>query len=310
MIKVAVLYGGTSDEKEVSLRSGTAVAEALEVTGYEVIRIDTGDNGLDLRNALSDADCAFPALHGRGGEDGSIQKLFEATRVPFVGSSSISSALTFDKWRFKEFLLAHDILTPRGELVTGGDIWQSELTTSPFVLKPYDGGSSIDTFIVRDTGQVPHDAIDESFKTHERMLLEELIQGSEITIGVMEGTTLPVIEIIPPSEGEFDYTNKYNGASRELCPPENISAEVQAEAATIAQQIHKLAGLGAMSRTDIIISATDRKLYVLETNTIPGMTAQSLFPKAAAVAGYDMPKLCDLLVQSALRRAQSQKPES
>jgi D-alanine-D-alanine ligase len=134
------------------------------------------------------------------------------------------------------------------------------------------------------------------------MLLEELIEGVELTVGVLGDQALPVIEIIPPSDGEFDYENKYNGKSQELCPPRHVDQNIQKQAQEIAVHIHRSLGLRDMSRTDIIIRRSDNVLFTLETNTIPGMTDQSLLPKAAAVAGYSMPELCDTLVRRALQR--------
>jgi D-alanine-D-alanine ligase len=137
---------------------------------------------------------------------------------------------------------------------------------------------------------------------YHEMLLEELIEGQEITVGVVLDKALPVIEIIPPADGEFDYDNKYNGKTQELCPPEDISNVTQEKAQQIAEKIHLSLGVKDFSRTDIMVRASDEKLFVLETNTIPGMTDQSLLPKAAAVAGLSMPQLCSELVEAALHR--------
>ncbi len=133
------------------------------------------------------------------------------------------------------------------------------------------------------------------------MLIETLIAGQEITVGVLIEQALPVIEIVPPANGEFDYTNKYNGATQELCPPRSIDRDIQQRAQHLALQIHKLTGGRDMSRTDMMV-ASDGSLHVLETNTVPGLTDQSLFPKAADIAGYDMPHLVRLLVETALKR--------
>ena len=301
MIQVIVLAGGDSDERAVSLRSGAAVATALRTGGYAVTELDPAQPGPDYEAQLAGADLVFPVLHGKGGEDGVIQSWLDSRGIRYVGATVTASELCFDKWRYKQLLQSAGLPTPAGELVQAGSIWESPLVRAPFVLKPHDGGSSIDTYIVRDPVHVDRQAIDDSFTRHQDMLLEELIEGTEATIGVLLGAVLPVIEIVPPAGGEFDYDNKYNGRTQEICPPRSISTEIQLKLQDLTTQIHKLTGVYDMSRTDIMIGKNGT-LYVLETNTIPGLTTQSLFPKAAATAGYSMPDMVRLLVDAALAR--------
>lgn len=299
MSSVIVLAGGTSGERAVSLRSGAAVAEALGQKGHRVETLDPAD-GLDsLLPRLKQADVVFPALHGEGGEDGVLQRFLEDYGIKYVGPDSRASALCFDKARYNDLLKKHEILLPATEMVDFEGYRKSSLSDKPFVLKPNDGGSSIDTFIVRDLAKVDNVAIKEAFTRHRKLLLQELVGGDEITIAMLGDEPLPAIEIIPPEGGEFDYENKYNGQTRELCPPEHVSQVIQAQAQILAQKIHRLTGCRDMSRTDIIVTSAD-ELYVLETNTIPGLTGESLLPKAAREAGYDMPALCDKLVKMAL----------
>lgn len=298
MTKVLVLYGGDSEERNVSLRSGKAVAAALQPHGYDVLTADARD----IYTALEGVDVIFPALHGKGGEDGQIQKQFEIRQLAFVGSDSVASELCFDKWRWRQLVATENVPLAAGALVTLDDIQSQPLVQQPFVLKPFDGGSSIDTFIVRDPTNIDWQKIDDSFSRHPSMLVEALAPGIEITVGVLGDKALPVVEIVPPESGEFDYENKYNGATRELCPPENIDYNVQKAAQTLAVRIHQLCGCRDLSRTDMIVGA-DGSLTVLETNTIPGLTGQSLFPKAAAAAGMNMAELCDRLVRMALARS-------
>lgn len=304
MIRISVLAGGQSDEREVSLRSGAAVRAALERSGYQVAQLDPQNLDTRLSRQLAGSDVVFPVLHGKGGEDGRLQQWLEDRQLAFIGADAAASELCFDKWRYKQKLLVADVYVPRGVRVKQTDLWQSELARVPFVLKPYDGGSSVDTFIVRDPADCDKDQLADAFSRHPEMLLEELIEGSEITVGVLGDRVLPVIEIIPPVGGEFDYNNKYNGRSAELCPPQHISPAAQAAARDLALRIHHLCGVRDMSRTDMIV-APSGKLYVLETNTIPGLTDQSLLPKAAAQAGYDMPALCRTLVEFGLARKES-----
>jgi D-alanine-D-alanine ligase len=297
-LHVAVLAGGISDERVVSLRSGEAVAAALNEAGYgaklvDLTSEDSGALGLDT------FDVVFPVLHGKTGEDGTIQLQLEAKNIPYVGTDSAASALCFDKQRYRDFLDSHSLPIAPGASVTENDFWSSQLITKPFVLKPFDGGSSIDTIIAHDPGSVSRETITDIFSRHQSMLLEELIEGVEITVGVLGTQALPIVEIIPPEGKEFDYENKYNGATQELCPPKNLSADVQQRAQQLAVQIHQLTGCRHYSRTDMIVRL-DGSLVVLETNTLPGMTAQSLFPKSAAAAGINMPQLCDQLVQMAI----------
>ncbi|HET7320604.1 MAG TPA: D-alanine--D-alanine ligase [Candidatus Saccharimonadales bacterium] len=298
MASVIVLAGGSSDEREISLRSGAAVAEALKLKGHEVQELDPSQP--IPPDTLKQADVVFPVLHGAGGEDGSLQGQLDALQVAYVGSGVAASELCFDKWRYKQFINSHGLPVPHGEIVTVDTFWQFSLVSKPFVFKPYDGGSSVDTYLHR-SGLVPKETIADIFTRHPKMLLEELVEGTEITVSVLGDQALPVIEIIPPSGGEFDYTNKYNGKSQELCPPEHVSAELQQKAQELALKAHNLCGCRDYSRTDIMINSAG-ELYILETNTIPGMTTQSLFPKAAETTGISMEDLCDRLVQMALAR--------
>ncbi len=302
MNSVLVLYGGISDEREVSMQSGQAVINALRTCGYDVASYDPATGMDGLQKAIKSADVVFPALHGKGGEDGEIQELLEKLGKPFVGPGSQASKLCFDKWEYKQHLLAHNYPCPKGALVDKSQIWEHELTKQAFVLKPATGGSSIDTFIVRDPSTIDKEAIEKTLDRYGHMLLEELISGTETTVAVLGDKALPMIEIVPPSNQEFDYENKYNGKTQELCPPLHISADLQKQAQELAVSVHRSTGCVGMSRTDIIITPSGH-LYILETNTIPGLTDQSLLPKAALAAGIDMPKLVKMLVEDAIKRA-------
>lgn len=300
-IRVLVLAGGNSPEHTVSERSGASVAVALKRAGYEVSIEDPAGGLHKLLPALKSVDIVFPALHGAGGEDGKLQRFLEQLEIKFVGSGSEASELCFDKAVYDQLLIKKGILTPRTELVTFEEYGSTTLAREPFVLKPNDGGSSIDTIIVRDVRQQDKAAIEQAFGLHHRLLLQELISGIEITVAVLGTKSLPVIEIVPPDDQDFDYENKYNGATREICPPEHVSELQQVDAQKLAERIHELCGCLDMSRTDIIIGKGN-KLYTLETNTIPGLTDQSLLPKAAAADEIDMQELCDRLVKTALAR--------
>jgi D-alanine-D-alanine ligase len=301
MTKVIVLSGGNSAEREVSLRSGAVVYAALNEAGYEASVIDPTEPLNTYLEQFKQADIIFPALHGRGGEDGELQTFLEDNSIAFVGSGSKASRLCFDKLDYLKLVQSEGILIPETLSVNRTEFEASELKNKPYVLKPNDEGSSVDTIISKDLNKVDEAAIEGAFSRHEQMLLEPFIVGDEITVAIVGEKAMPVIEIIPPQDEDFNYDNKYNGKTQELCPPVNISESIQAEASILAERLHKLCGCEDMSRTDMMVGS-DGNLYVLETNTIPGLTAGSLLPKAAATAGLTMPSLCKLLIERTLTR--------
>lgn len=297
MAKIIVLCGGTSSEREVSLRSGNAVAAALKEAGHDVTVLDT-----DCPDAaLQTCDVVFPVLHGVGGEDGKTQARLEALQLPYVGSNSESSRLCMDKSSYRLALGSQGFLFPAGGRFSYESYAASELCHKPHVVKPIDGGSSVDTYIVRDMTRYDEATVRQLFEQYGDMIVEELIVGDEVTVGVLGEEALPIIEIIPPQNEEFDYENKYNGKTQELIPAVHVKTTDQLAVQDLALKAHKAAGCRDFSRTDFIIS-NDGRYYLLETNTIPGMTAQSLFPKMAAAIGLDMPALCDTLIKMALAR--------
>lgn len=290
-----VLGGGTSPEKAVSLRSATAVQHALVSLGHTVTFIDPESVSMQtLLEQAKTSDGIFPILHGAGGEDGTLQKAFEREGIPYFGPSSASCKTTFNKDDFKHLLTAHAIPTPRWNIVAAGGLAAEPLTQGPFVLKPISGGSSIDTFIIRT---LPFNAapLEEALSRYGSMLIEEFIEGIEITVGILDTTPLPVIEIIPPQGQEFDYENKYNGATAELCPPHHVSHELQEKAQELARTAHEITNCRHLSRTDMLINNRG-ELFIIDTNTIPGLTDQSLYPKAAATAGLEWNTLVNRFV--------------
>jgi D-alanine-D-alanine ligase len=296
-MKVLVLLGGVSNEREVSLRSGRSVADALKSSGHEVLEYDPQQGMEGLAGFAGKVDCVFPILHGRGGEDGTVQAELEKLGFKYLGSNSQVSQVCFDKSKFKEILNKLSILTPQSEIVTRLSIGASQLLRSPYVLKPLNGGSSLDAFIIRDPANRTYDP--RIFDHYQVMILEQLIDGTEITVPILGSTALPVIEIIPPEGGEFDYENKYNGETQELCPPQHVDDAKQKEAQQLSERIHREVGARHLSRTDIIIDRDD-KIWVLELNTMPGLTDQSLVPKAAQVAGMSMQQLVQKFLEMTL----------
>nr|AIA12445.1 D-ala D-ala ligase C-terminus [uncultured bacterium] len=294
-MKVLVVGGGISAERDVSLASAKAVFNAAVAGGHVAEFYDWDGTTQWLKQHGSTFDVVLPILHGEGGEDGTIQKILEASDVPFLGSDSTASELCFDKNRTIDLLAHNGINTPQGEVVTYQDYLKNPLFNAAHVLKPYNGGSSVDTFIYPDPAQKNVQLIEEAFKRHSSMLLEPFIAGTEITVPILQDKLLPVIEIIPPEGGTFDFENKYNGKTRELVPAQNVSAQMQDKATKLGNEIHRLFNCRHLSRIDMIIQ--DEVIYVLEINTMPGMTNHSLFPKAALASGIDFAALVSYLIQ-------------
>ena len=298
-VTVLVLEGGDSPEREVSLRSAANVKDQLTALGYETRVADPAAADFNLIAATADCDVVLPILHGEGGEDGALQRQLESIGKPFLGSGSAACELTFDKAKYREFMAEKGMLMAEGEIVTREAFEASPLRKAPYVLKPVDGGSSVDTVILHDLADEPDSGyFDELFSRYDTMLLEQLIGGQELTVGILGAQALPIILIVPPSDETFDYENKYNGRTQEIVNPSDVPAEYHQKAKDIALQAHKLTGCRHLSRTDMILTEAG-ELYVLETNTIPGLTQQSLFPKMAMAAGLDMPGLVKCFVDMA-----------
>lgn len=293
-MKILVLGGGISPERQVSLRSAQAVTTAARQAGLEVIQADPAD-GLDILDDLSET-IIFPILHGKNGEDGAIQKELEARGLPFLGSDSAASIACFDKWTARVELTHAGIAMPEAQLVDERSYPASALAKRPHALKIVHGGSSIGTMIVRKNETADEQAVSETFAMEDKAVLEELIVGTEITVPVLDSKALPVIEIVPPPDGEFDYDNKYNGKTQEICPPKSVPEDLQIKAQSITEKVHKVMGARHLSRVDMMIDRQGN-IFVLEINTMPGMTAGSLYPKSAAAAGLPMPKLIKKFVE-------------
>lgn len=286
---IYVLGGGTSVEREVSLRSATAVSQALQQAGveHEYVLIDDDHSMLD--EIATDA-IVFPILLGAGGEDGVIQQELENRQLRYLGSRPEASRNCFDKWKARLILEANGLPIAEGELVTQEGYDSCALAREPHVLKITKGGSSIGTYVVRDARKLDKAKVQSVFEWGEEVFVERLIKGTEITVGVLDGEALPVVEIIPPENGEFDYENKYNGKTRELCPPESLDAETIERAQRLAVEVNRVMGVRHLCRIDMMAEPSG-DIKVLEVNTMPGMTQQSLLPKAALAAGLSMPEL-------------------
>ena len=297
-MNILVIGGGTSSERPVSLRSAQAVYDALETNSLNIVDIYDWDGTEEwLNREVKKYDVVFPVLHGEGGEDGKIQRILERNKVAFVGTDSLRSAECINKTATKNILRKHGIRVPKGQVVTYQQYIAHDLYNKAHVLKPVIGGSSIDTFIFPELSSRVDADITKAFEVHHTLLVEEYITGIEITVPILVDKKLPIIEIIPPKNATFDYANKYNGKTQELCPAVHLSKDQQNEAYDIAKSVHSVMGCRHLSRTDMIVQ--NNEIVVLEINTMPGFTSQSLFPRAAAVFGFNMQDLTMYLVQLA-----------
>jgi len=305
-IRLAVLMGGTSSERDISLISGKEVVKALNKDKYDIKVYDPATDLIKLAQDKDQIDVAFPVLHGPGGEDGTIQGFLELLELPYVGSKVLASALAMDKEMTKKVYNQEGIPTPKSITLYKFDKINLDKIKVPCVVKPVSQGSSVGTSIVKSKDGLKK-AIDEAFKFEDRIMVEDYIEGMEITVSILgnkKPIALPVIEIIPPEGEFFNRQVKYNGATQEIVPA-RLSKQLTKYAQDIGIKVHQVLGCRGFSRTDIIIQTSSSKLqtpnlYVLETNTIPGMTRESLFPKAAKAAGISFPKLLDRLIGLAL----------
>ena len=297
--RIGVLAGGSSSEREISLRSGRAVHNALLAEGLDSIFLDVKNNIDDIiKNSCIDV--AFIALHGRFGEDGTIQKMLENAGIPYTGSGVRASALALDKAASKDIFIKNLIPVPRHVVLVKGaaDLNDSDKLGIPIVVKPYLEGSSIGLSIVRDKKLLP-DAIDRAFEYGDRVILEEYIDGREFTVGILDDKPLPVIEIVPKNR-VYDYDAKYKDSATKYLVPAPVSEYISAQARSLGALAHKVLGCRSFSRVDMMMRASG-DIFVLEVNTIPGMTERSLLPKAALVTGLRFNALCVKILEDALK---------
>ncbi len=304
--RVVVLMGGRSAEREVSLNTGAQVAQALCTAGAEVIEIDAASADFIEQVRLAAPDAVFICLHGRYGEDGTVQGLLELLDIPYVGSGVLASALAMDKVMSKHFFdhagPAHTRLrrgSPRRARRHPGDHRRTRPAHRGEAGQRGLGHRGDDLTRARELPA----AIDDAFRHDDTVLVERFVSGVEVTVGVLGNESpvaLPTLEVVPEHEF-YDYEAKYvPGLSRHIVPA-RVSDETNAECARIAIAVHELLGCSGMSRTDVIVAEDDGSIQILEVNTIPGMTATSLLPEAAAAAGIEFPELCSRLVDYALQ---------
>jgi len=302
---IALLSGGVSPERKVSLNSGTQVFDALDKDKYNVVRYDPKTDLAKLATDAPGIDAALIILHGPYGEDGTMQGMLDLLQIPYQGSGVLGSAVAMDKVLSKQLYEKAGLPTPPYVVLSrGDDMDPSDLVNRlglPFVVKPARDGSSIGMTIVRETDAIEA-ALKKAFLQGPTVLVEAFIEGMEITGGILGNDdleALPLIEIVPDKSRDFfDYEAKYvAGMTEEICPA-RIDAVLTEKAQDLATMAHRVLFCRGYSRTDMILS--DQTFYVLETNTIPGMTATSLFPQAGAKAGYPFGKLLDRLIDLAI----------
>lgn len=297
---IAVLKGGPGSERPVSLATGAGVAGALRSLGAEVLEVDV--RGADF--VLPDrCDLAFIALHGTFGEDGQVQEILEARGVAYTGEGVAESRLAFNKIASKHAFVAHGVPTPEFEVIANGT---RPKMTAPFVLKAPRQGSTVGVYIIKSAAEI-EPALRDAAQYDDELLAEQFIAGRELTIGVLGELALPILEIVPKS-GFYDFNDKYpflnpqgGGGAQHLCPAPLAPAETRA-IQEIALRAHRSLGLQVYSRVDVLLTPEGAP-FVLEINTIPGMTETSLLPDAAAVAGIGYPELCLRIIElSRVRR--------
>ncbi len=300
--KIAVLMGGPSAEREVSLATGRGISKALRSLGAEVVEIDVRDENFPLPQNV---ELAFIALHGTFGEDGQVQQILEQRGVPYTGEGVEESRLAFDKIRSKEKFRQHGVRTPEWETI---EAHQRPRLALPIVVKAPRQGSTVGVHIVKASQDLDR-AIAGAAQYDRELLIEKFVPGRELTVGVLGEQALPILEIIPKG-GFYDFANKYpflnpqaGGGAEHVCPAK-LDQKKTAEVQKLALQAFRALGLQVYGRVDVILSEKEEP-FVLEINTIPGMTEASLLPEAAAAAGISYAELCVRII--ALSRARMER---
>jgi D-alanine-D-alanine ligase len=312
-MKIVVLMGGNTPERDVSLKTGAGVARALAALGHQTSTLDTGDAGAEfyIRSIPSDVDLVFIALHGGDGENGTLQALLDLAKIPYTGSGVLASAVAMDKAMSKRIFSQEGVPTPAwGEWWAPEDTdvkWRPGLTEAdlkhlggyPLIVKPNDQGSTVGVTRVNGPADVP--AAAETARRYGRLILvERFIEGREVTVSVLNGRALPVVEIIPEG-GFYDYEHKYTaGASRYDCPAA-LPPESSERLLALGLKAYRALRCEGVARVDFRLG-TDGSPYCLEVNTVPGMTETSLVPKAAAAAGLSYEDLVRDIVDAATAR--------
>jgi D-alanine-D-alanine ligase len=332
-MKIAVLFGGNSSERDVSIASGAQVAKALRQTGHQVIAVDTfrgilsdDEQAVLLARGLApappserdlmvikaktgpvvqpsyfvDADVVFLALHGGTGEDGTIQAVFNAAGICYTGSDQVGSGAAMDKDLAKRLLIAAGVRTPRWLMApVAADLAIRDLGL-PMVVKPNKQGSTVGLTVVKQSAEID-EAVEEAYRHDDEVMLEQFIAGREFTVGILGDRALAVGEIIPKNSDIFDYQSKYQADGAEEIFPADLPPAKAGELQELALCTHRALKLRDYSRVDFRMDVSG-KFWCLEANTLPGMTARSLLPQSAAAVGITFPALCEEICRLALSR--------
>ncbi len=293
--RIGVLMGGISREREVSLKSGSAMLKALQEGGYQAIGIDVST---DICPRLLEAriEVAVIALHGRGGEDGTMQGLLELLRIPYTGSGVLASALAMNKIKAKEIFLFHGLPTPEFVALAQGKEPVEPAFPPPWVIKPASEGSTIGIDIVMDQKGLQQ-AVRSAAEYDHEVFVERFIKGKELTVGILKGEPLPIVEIVPLG-GFYDYRAKYTPGQTDYICPARISERQEKEIGALGLKAYQALGCSGCARVDILLSEKG-EVFITEVNTLPGMTETSLVPKAAAQRGISFVQLVEVILEEA-----------
>lgn len=296
-MKVLIITGGSSSEREISLMSAKNVKEGLEEKGHQVKLFDFKKGKDKLKKLVKNFDVVFPVIHGKEGEDGTLYALLKKIGIPFVGCEPRSSEIAFDKILFNKFCSKKGISQSRWRIVKNiGDIKKFGF---PSVLKAARGGSSKEVIILLSEKDLKKTLVKKILNLDDKFLVDRYIKGIEITVAVLDGKALPVIEIIPPNKGWFDYKNKYSGETKEIVGAPSLNEKTKRKAQEIALKIHRALKLIPYSRTDMIVLNGNPLVLEVNPQNGVGMTTESLLPKAAQKIGISFPVLLDKIVKSA-----------
>lgn len=292
-MRVLLVTGGSSSERKISFMSAKNVREGLEEAGYLVKVFDFKKGKVQLKKLIKKIDIVFPVIHGEEGEGGSLQQFLSKIKIPFVGGDPKGFKNGWYKISFKEYCDKNKILTPNWRTIKRSqDVLKFGF---PSVLKSSSGGSSKEVAILKSKQDLEINFSKKLLKSGLPLFVEKYLGGIEVTAGILGNKALPIVEIVPPKGGWFDYKNKYWGKTKEIPNAPSVSSKIQKLIQKIALKIHKHFNLGPYSRIDFIVSGG--KPYVLEINTIPGLTSESLLPKAAEAVGISFSNLLDKIIK-------------
>ena len=302
--RIAVLAGGPSSEKDISIKSGRAVFNALKLEGCDVAWLEIGQKDVEKKLRNPSFDVAFVALHGRFGEDGTVQKMLERMSIPYTGSGVNASQLALDKIASRRIFQKHNIPVPEYEIFNKRTTKSLPKFPFPVVVKPQKEGSSIGLSLAKNRREFTK-ACEKAYRYSDNIIVEKFIKGREITVGILGNRPLPVVEIIP-KRIFYDFNAKYKDGRTEYKVPASLPRHIYRKAQDLGLAAHNALNCCDFSRVDMLL-AEDNNIYVLEVNSIPGLTERSLLPKAASAVGLDFGKLCLKLLNLAVKNRDNKR---